>query len=166
MQWGLEATLEWGEENAIAFDPDKAELIHFYHTGNQLHEESVACEDTEIKPSPSIRWLGVYLDLRLTFRTHVETLAGKALRVANFPKSLNKTQKGPPPKAVAIAAKAFVLPVALYSMEAWWPGHERQSNNDPNKQVTTGVGEPSRQARQGPESRGSGSPPNVENHQH
>lgn len=139
LQWELQDTLDWGRLNAVSFDPDKAELIHFYHTRKQTHEESVDFEGRTIEPQDTVRWLGVHLDSRLSFRKHVEVMTGKALKAANFLKSLNKTQKGSPPDAVALAAKACVAPVALYGMEAWWPGDKRQSASCPSRQVTTGT---------------------------
>lgn len=73
---------------------------------------------TATVPQESVRWLGVHLDPRLSFRKHMEIMTGKALKTANFLRSLNKTQKGSPPNAVAMAAKACVLPVTLYGLEA------------------------------------------------
>ncbi|EHK21787.1 uncharacterized protein TRIVIDRAFT_53283, partial [Trichoderma virens Gv29-8] len=63
-------------------------------------------------------WLGVHFNSRLSFRKYIEVITKKALKTANFLKSLNKTQKGSPPNAVALTAKAYVTPVALYSIEA------------------------------------------------
>lgn len=139
LQWELDDTLKWGRENAISFDPDKAELVHFHYTRGKDHPEGVDFEGTPILPQESVRWLGVHLDPRLSFRKHVEVMTGKALKTANFLKSLNKTRKGSPPDAVAMAAKACVLPVALYGLEAWWPGETRQSRNDPSKLISTGA---------------------------
>ncbi|RFU78528.1 reverse transcriptase [Trichoderma arundinaceum] len=63
----------------------------------------------------------------------------KALKTANFLRSLNRIQKGSPSDAVAKVAKACVTPVALFGAEAWWPGEERQSIRDPNRHVGTGT---------------------------
>ncbi|RFU78527.1 reverse transcriptase [Trichoderma arundinaceum] len=35
LQYDLDDTLGWGNDNAITFDPEKAELIHFYRTRGQ-----------------------------------------------------------------------------------------------------------------------------------
>ncbi|PTB47422.1 hypothetical protein M431DRAFT_102273, partial [Trichoderma harzianum CBS 226.95] len=64
-------------------------------------------------------WLGIYLNLRLSFKKYLRIIKGKALKAANFLKSLNKIQKGSPPDVVAIVAKACVAPVALYRTEAF-----------------------------------------------
>ena len=44
-----------------------------------------------------------------------------------------------PPNVVAMAAKACIIPVALYGMEARWPGLERESRTNPDRLVGTGV---------------------------
>lgn len=137
LQWELEDTLKWGRENAISFDPEKAELIHFYYTRGQSHNDSIDFEGITIEPKASIRWLGVHLDSRLSFKTHVETMTSKALKAGNFLRSLNKAQKGSPPDAVALAAKACVVPVALYEADVWWPGETRASSSDASRTVST-----------------------------
>jgi hypothetical protein len=67
LQWELDETLAWGADNAISFDQDKAELIHFHYTRNQAHNESLNFEGQEIKPRSTIKWLGIHLDSRLSF---------------------------------------------------------------------------------------------------
>ncbi|KKO96446.1 hypothetical protein THAR02_11453, partial [Trichoderma harzianum] len=138
LQWELEDTLNWGDRNAVSFDPEKAELIYFYRTRTQTHDEGVDFRGKTIAPQDSVRWLGIHLDSRLSFKKHLGIIKGKALKAANFLRSLNKTQKGSPPDAVAVAAKACVAPVALYGTEAFWPGESRQSATNPSRQVGTG----------------------------
>ncbi|RFU78212.1 reverse transcriptase [Trichoderma arundinaceum] len=139
LQYDLDDTLRWGNTNAISFDPEKAELIHFFRTRGREHREHVTFEDKTISPQLNVRWLGIHLDSRLSFRKHVEAMASKALKAANFLRSLNQVQKGSPPDAVAKAAKACVTPVALFGAEAWWPGEERRSAANPNHLVSTGT---------------------------
>ena len=139
LQWELEDTLDWGRRNAVSFDPDKAELVHFHHTRKKTHPDDIDFEGRPIPPQDSMRWLGVHLDSRLSFKKHVEVMTGKALKAANFLRSLNKTIKGSPPDAVAMAAKACVIPVALYGLDAWWPGETRQCRSDLSKTTSTGT---------------------------
>ncbi|PNP37739.1 hypothetical protein TGAMA5MH_10340 [Trichoderma gamsii] len=139
LQWELEDTLSWGRENAVSFDPDKAELVHFHHTRKDTRPDQIDFEGRAIPPQESMRWLGVHLDPRLSFKKHVEVMTGKALKAANFLRSLNKTIKGPPPDAVALAAKACVLPVLFYGLDAWWLGPTRQCRSNPSKTTNTGT---------------------------
>ena len=55
------------KEAAISFDIGKIELIHFYNKYTTI-EEGLKLGDTEISPKPLVRWLGVFLDLKLTFK--------------------------------------------------------------------------------------------------
>jgi hypothetical protein len=55
----------------------------------------------------------------------VEVIIGKALKAANFLRSLNKTIKGSLPDAVSMAAKVCVILVVLYGLDIWWLGKIR-----------------------------------------
>ena len=53
------------------FDEGKTELIHFY-TKRKPIKESITIGPTTIKPVEVVRWLGIYLDRKLDFKTYVE----------------------------------------------------------------------------------------------
>src|SRR5437016_10572355 len=55
------------KEAAISFDIGKTELIHFYNKRTTI-EEGLKLGDTEISPKPLVRWLGVFVDSKLTFK--------------------------------------------------------------------------------------------------
>jgi hypothetical protein len=65
------------KEAAISFDISKTELIHFYSKRTTI-EEGLKLGDIEISPKPLVRWLGVFLDSKLTFKQHVEIKISKA----------------------------------------------------------------------------------------
>ena len=69
-----------------------------------------------------MRWLGLWLDRRLSFKPHVDEWSAKARRVANLLKGIANTKHGPLPRAVRRAVKACVEPTLLYGAEAWYPG--------------------------------------------
>ena len=55
------------KEAAISFYVGKTELIHFYNKRTTI-EKGLKLGDTEISPKPLVRWLGVFLDSKLTFK--------------------------------------------------------------------------------------------------
>src|SRR6266478_5193888 len=55
------------KEAAISFDVSKTELIHFYNKCTTI-EEGLKLGDIEISPKSLVRWLGVFLDSKLTFK--------------------------------------------------------------------------------------------------
>ena len=55
------------KEAAISFNISKTELIHFYNKRTTI-EKGLKLGDIEIPPKPLVRWLGVFLDSKLTFK--------------------------------------------------------------------------------------------------
>ena len=55
------------KEAAISFDVSKTELIHFYSKRTTI-EEGLKLGDGQISPKSLIRWLGVFLDSKITFK--------------------------------------------------------------------------------------------------
>ncbi|KAF5724942.1 reverse transcriptase [Fusarium mundagurra] len=86
-------------------------------------------------PEAALRWLGVWLDSRLSFRIHVEKWAAKAKAVAYHLRGLTNTIHGPLPSAVRSAFKACVEPVLLHGSEAWYPGKTRPRWTQPMKDL-------------------------------
>jgi hypothetical protein len=62
---------------AIGFNISKIELIHFYSKRTTIKEEGLKLGDIEIPPKPLVRWLGVFLDSKLTFKQYVEIKISK-----------------------------------------------------------------------------------------
>ncbi|EKG09163.1 Reverse transcriptase [Macrophomina phaseolina MS6] len=94
----LEDSLRWGKENAIAFAPDKYELIHFSRKRAPELSETIQAGGMTIHPTDkSVRWLGVYFDQKLNFRHHAEVWGAKGSKVAAHLRRLNGVVKGMPP---------------------------------------------------------------------
>ncbi|KAG7408870.1 hypothetical protein Forpe1208_v012445 [Fusarium oxysporum f. sp. rapae] len=89
--------------------------------------------DVEKHPELALRWLGIWLDSRLSFRVHVEKWAAKAKAIAYHLRGLTNTIHGPLPSAVRGAVRACVEPVLLHGSEAWYPGTNRPRWSQPNK---------------------------------
>ena len=64
------------KEATISFNISKTELIHFYNKHTTI-EEGLKLGDVEISPKPLVRWLGVFLDSKLTFKQHIEIKISK-----------------------------------------------------------------------------------------
>ncbi|KJZ69456.1 hypothetical protein HIM_11161 [Hirsutella minnesotensis 3608] len=62
--------VSWGAANGIAFDSEKTEVVHFSRTTPKT-APPVFHGELEKRPDRAMRWLGVWLDSTLTFRTHV-----------------------------------------------------------------------------------------------
>ncbi|KAM4066776.1 endonuclease-reverse transcriptase domain-containing protein [Hirsutella rhossiliensis] len=93
--------IQWGADNGVVFDPGKTEVIHFTRPRYKGDLPSV--------------WHG-----KLSFRTHVEKWAAKAMTAAGFLQNLSNTRRGIPPRSTRHAVTACVLPI-LYTAPMYVP---------------------------------------------
>ena len=64
------------KEAAISFNISKIELIYFYNKRTTI-KEGLKLGDIEISSKPLVRWLGVFLDSKLTFKQYIEIQISK-----------------------------------------------------------------------------------------
>ncbi|KAI0994497.1 hypothetical protein K3495_g13685 [Podosphaera aphanis] len=109
----------------------KSELLHFSrknrdkHLSPQVHTNDFnIMEDTQ---KPYLKWLGVHFDKKLTFKYHVKIQAAKALKITNALRGIGNTIRGVSPKLSKQMVTAYVLPVAHFGAETWWPGKTRDN---------------------------------------
>ncbi|KAJ3455314.1 hypothetical protein MRS44_013914 [Fusarium solani] len=130
----IEEMIRWGTANGISFDPEKTEVMHFSRS-KLRSSPAIRHGDVVKQPESALRWLGIWLDSRLSFRVHVEKWAAKAKAVAYHLRGLANTKHGPLPSAVRSAVRACVEPVLLHGAEAWYPGTSRPRWSQPSKDV-------------------------------
>lgn len=93
-----------GEENAVAFDLTKTELMHFtgrktVEQGTQQHIITLPNGDT-VQPSGLIRWLGIWFDPKLSFRNHIQMRVAQATQSFHRMARLANTGRGLGPAAM------------------------------------------------------------------
>ncbi|RAL59878.1 hypothetical protein DID88_000505 [Monilinia fructigena] len=138
-----------------------ADDIALYRIGNTLEENVTAitqdasrtCPEAVISPTltiqpttsapgdtkqPALRWLGVWLDRKLTFKRHIAERVEKARKVALHIKHLANTVHGPPAASLRKATITCVMPSLLYGAEAWYPGRTRLSTGGGHLRGTMG----------------------------
>ncbi|KAM4056488.1 reverse transcriptase [Hirsutella rhossiliensis] len=94
--------IQWGADNGVVFDPGKTEVIHFTRPRYKGDLPSV--------------WHG-----KLSFRTHVEKWAAKAMTAAGFLQNLSNTRRGILPVDTA-CGHGLRPPDPLYGAHVWYPG--------------------------------------------
>jgi len=118
----------WGDTNKIAFAPEKVELLHLTRQKGDYAPACTVDDQLTIQPTPkdgALRWLGVWFDRKLKFKTHVAARAAKARKVAQHIRSLARVKYGPPAAALRKAVVTCVLPSLLYGAEAWYGGRTK-----------------------------------------
>lgn len=120
---------EWANRHGAAFAPQKYELIHFYNSRQEKKapegewQATVTIRspkgETKVHPSGNARYLGVWLDSKLTGEAHLE----KALKKANTQKealrSITGAGWGANPHQMVKLYKSTVLPRLSYGCSTW-----------------------------------------------
>ena len=96
-------------DNKVHFAWEKSELLHISTAKDGYAPPVAITEDICIQPvaepapqddkpakQPAMRWLGVYMDRRLTFRRHISERCSRAEKVAWHLRGLANTKYGPP----------------------------------------------------------------------
>ena len=111
-----------GANNAIQFDLEKTELIHFT-TSKEAKTASLRLPNDEIVyPQEVVRWLGVWFDQGLTFKQHVAIRISQAKSAFFRMTRLANSERGLTPFAMRQLYLACVTSVADYGCQIWWRG--------------------------------------------
>ena len=80
----------------MQFDMEKTELIHFHFKRFfDLENEpySVKIGESIIQPKSLVKWLEIWLNLKLTFKQYMEKKTAQALKILNQIERLSNTEK-------------------------------------------------------------------------
>ncbi|RAL58667.1 hypothetical protein DID88_002973 [Monilinia fructigena] len=142
--------MRWGAMNKVAFAPEKLEMIHLSRKRNASSPSVAVSPELIISPvtavgegQPALRWLGVWIDRKLSFKRHVSERASKALKVARHIKGLAGVKFGPPAASLRKAVITCVQSSLLYGSEIWYGGRLKPSaaaGYNRNQLVSTKLG--------------------------
>jgi len=146
----LTAINEWGATNKVTFAPEKTELIHLTR-GRGNHSPPIQLADQTIEAIPpqvdgsqtALRWLGVWFDRKLNFKTHIAKRAAVAQKISHHLRGLANTAHGPPASSLRKAVLTCIFPSLFYGAEAWYEGRKK------NPRVARAAREPSVSTRIG-----------------
>ena len=111
-----------GEANHIIFNHDKTELIHFFPSQSIDLDDArfkVKIGEKEIKAQESLKWLGIYIDSKLTFKEHVIKKTLEATRVFHQIERLSNTERGLSFQAMRQLYIACICSIADYGVPIW-----------------------------------------------
>ena len=81
-------------------------------------ELGIQIKGQSIQPSLCVKWLGVWLDFKLSFKQHVQEWCGKAQRITQLIRHINMVQRGVDLGPMIKVVQSCVLSTALYVIEA------------------------------------------------
>jgi hypothetical protein len=130
---GLEEVTAWLGRQGLKTDADKAEAMVFLPPRPNLSllgttPTHVAYRDPfaghiSIRISQRVRYLGLFLDPKLSWKPHVETLAARGRSTIRSLSLLGNSVRGLRFAAWRRLFQAIVIPILTYGIAAWHPLH-------------------------------------------
>jgi hypothetical protein len=120
---------QWVQDNAVAFDDSKSEMLHFHRSRRDIITEETKItlpNGTVVEPGTRggkndiVRWIGIFFDRKLSFNYHVRTRIAAANRAFNALCSLTRYETGLSPPAMRQLYQACVTSRSNFSAEIWW----------------------------------------------
>jgi len=114
----------------MTIDTSKLEIQHF----SRRRKDNVAPtlritlngEAIAVTPTATMRWLGIYLDRKLTFRDHVRIMANRTSSVVNGLRCLANTVRGLSQSNLRLLYRTCAFPVLSYASVIWFREDKRQ----------------------------------------
>lgn len=121
-------TLRWGPENKAEFEISKTEVLLFSRRREVLNAArnvtvNIVDQRFAIKQGAT-KWLGFWLDSKLSSKTHSETRLASATEALQRISGLSKSKDSSPMRLMRRIAVGAVTSVALYGAEIWGRGQQ------------------------------------------
>ena len=100
---------------------EKTELIHFHSKRNTKDKDySIIILNKIIKSKSLVRYLGIWLDSKLSFKEHMEKKIADTTRIFHQIARLLNTEKGLSFAAMRQLYIACITSIADYGVLIWW----------------------------------------------
>ena len=125
-QLKLNQAIEWGAQNGLSFSVDKTTVVFFSRKQNFFtrvlpNVKKITMNGVEINPSPSMTYLGIVLDQKLNWTTHIQSKVSKAIKFLAMIKPAIQYIYGLSPARMQWIWKQILLPRITYGCHVW--GH-------------------------------------------
>lgn len=123
--------VEWGDRNKVEFEISKTEVVVFSKQRKVLQESREASFSIGEHELPinrgATKWLGFWLDPKLSFKSHFDKRLASAKGALQRIKGLSGSRGGLTMRLMRRVVVAAVNSVALYGAEVWWRGQQDRS---------------------------------------
>lgn len=113
----LTCIINWLNNNNLQININKTNIINFNNFKNQL--TNIDMNGENIKWALNVRFLGITIDVKLTWKDHIEKVIGK---INSFAYALYKLTKIANKKTAIMAYFAFVESIIRYGLITWGNG--------------------------------------------
>ena len=138
VQVAFESAHKWLRNRGLKTDQVKCKLIHFTKSNRGWHEgeglsitipTNVEGETRDLTPSKTIKYLGMWINSRLTLTEHVRKTTSKAMSAAHALRLLGNSERGIHQTLWCQLYYRAILPIALYGLPLYWHSKNGQTLN-------------------------------------
>ena len=119
MQESLKKAVAWGEPHGLTFVPEKTIAIFFHRKYKFVEPKKLKINGLSIDYSSVVKYLGIYLDSKLTFKHHLDKKISAAKKLLMRIKNAVGTMWGPSAAALKWAYNGIVIPTFSYGCLVW-----------------------------------------------
>ncbi|KAF8144324.1 hypothetical protein K438DRAFT_1631999, partial [Mycena galopus ATCC 62051] len=113
--------VDWAKSDEATFESTKTELIHHHPGRADLSGYCVSFDGVDIFPSDRVKWIGVWIDSKLSGDFHIKYRAASAARALNASLALTHALWGLVPVMIRDLMRAVVFPRADYGVSCFFP---------------------------------------------
>ncbi|KAI6789402.1 hypothetical protein KC331_g213 [Hortaea werneckii] len=120
LKLALEKAQHWASTHASKFAPDKFQLTHFTRSRTRFDtEKEIETEWGNILPSTTCKYLGVVMDQKLNWKSHIEEIRRKVSKSVNALASLGSSTWGVRMSDMRKIYRGVVVPQMMYACSVW-----------------------------------------------
>ena len=121
MQRILHDIENWCLARDLSVNPGKTELVLFTRRYKPDRIKTLSFFNQQLELSEQVKYLGVILDCKLTWKKHLDTRCQKALTAFYSVRRATGKTWGTSPKVVHWLYVAVIRPMLCYAAVVWWP---------------------------------------------
>ena len=110
---------EWGRSCGLRFNPDKTIVVNFSRKIKQIHIPHLKVGNEYVPFSKEALYLGVKLDSKLYWKTHIKDKLAKSKKYLMKMASISKAIWGPKPQLSRWTFRCVVRPMFVYASVIW-----------------------------------------------
>ena len=127
MESALRLIDRWCDVHGLTVNPKKTEAIVFTKNRKLGGLRPLKLKGETIDFSPTVKYLGVFLDSKLTFKYHIEQKCNKAMKMFWLYRGAIGKTYGVKPSTANWFYRVIVLPTLTHGAIGWWQGVQMET---------------------------------------
>ena len=125
----LDVITEWCSEAGLTINTSKSVIVIFTHRHHIKLDEPLLCSGTPLPIQTTVKYLGVHLDSKLTWSTHIQNRILAANIQQSKVKAITARHWGLNPATTSWIYKSVTRPKILYGSHLWSNSATQYKNN-------------------------------------